>query len=65
MATIPHHNNLLLDNLYVIALLQLDDFDGRQFIALDSLRLQSTTKPITELYDDIAINRFLLLLPIS
>lgn len=41
MSTIPHHDNLLLDDLDVIPLLQLYHLYGGQFIALDDLCLET------------------------
>jgi len=40
VAAVPHHDDLLLDDLYVVGGLQLDDLDGGQLIALYSFRLQ-------------------------
>lgn len=44
MATIAHHNNLLLDDLDVIALLQLNHLYGGQIIASDNIRLKWSRK---------------------
>lgn len=40
VATIAHHDYLLLDDEDVVALLQLDHLDGRQVVRLDPFRLQ-------------------------
>jgi len=50
MAAVPHHDNLLLDNLYIVGRLQLDDLDGSQLIALYSFRLQEIR--------EIALNQY-------